>query len=129
MTLAKFKIHYEKIHIPLVQAISGPYFPKSHTRLYIQRPEVNPSAASTNRAENDKYPAAALNSAQANFDYDAIAELIFEDQTHFQAFMRLVGAEEAAKTLAADEERFLDREKMRVVIVDERNVTTAAKTG
>ena len=129
MTPAEFKTYYENSHMPLVQRIGGVHFPKSHTRSYIQRSEVDTSATSTGDGENAKYPATVLIGNQAEFDYDSVAELVFEDQTHFQLFMGAISENEAAKTLAADEEKFLDRGKMRAVMVDERNVMTPAKTG
>ena len=94
----------------------------------MQRSEAHTSAGPTNGGENAKYPAKVLIGNQVDFDYDSLAELVFEDEIHFQTFMRIIGVKEAAEKLEADEKNFLDRPKMRVVMVDERNVTTPAKT-
>ena len=67
--------------------------------------------------------------SQADFDYDAFAELVLEDQAHLQAFMDVVGEKGAAERLAEDEERFSDRGKMRIGMVDECNVTTGPRAG
>ena len=128
-TPAEFKSHYESCHVPLVQSITGSHFPKSHTRLYIQRSEVDASTISSDAVENANYPAAVMIGTQADFDYDAFAELVFEDQTHFQTFMGLVGAKEAAEKIKADEEKFLDRGKMKVVMVDDVKAAAPVKTG
>ena len=130
-TPTDFKSHYESRHIPLIQSLAGPHFPKSHTRRYIQRSEVDASSysSSANGGENAKYPATVLMGTQAEFDYDAFAELVFDDEGHFQTFMGVVGAKEAAERIAADEEMFLDRGRMMVVVVDECRVTTTVVKG
>ena len=43
--------------------------------------------------------------------------------------MGVVGAKEAAERIAADEEMFLDRGRMMVVVVDECRVTTTVVKG
>ena len=43
--------------------------------------------------------------------------LIFEDEIAFQAFFGLVNQPEAADKIAENEEMFLDRSKMKVVIL------------
>ena len=62
--------------------------------------------------------------SQADFDYDAIAELVFDDEAAFQTFFGVVSGKEAAERIARDEERFMVRERMRVVVVGEGVVTT-----
>ena len=46
--------------------------------------------------------------AQADFRYDALAEVRFEDRARFETFVGIVGRR--------DEERFLDRGRMGVVV-------------
>jgi len=50
-------------------------------------------------------------------DFDAISELIFEDQAAFQSFFDVMTQPENAARLAADEELFLDRSKVPIVIL------------
>ena len=114
-TPAAFKSHYEDTHIPLIQSLTGPHFPQSHKRFYIHRsPDSNPENA---------YPATVLAGAQSDFQYDAFAELSFEDEGEFQTLMGIVGRGEAKERLAADEEVFMDRPRMSVVVVEEPVVT------
>ena len=121
---AAFKSRYESSHVPLVQSIAGPHFPKTHTRRYIERSESNISSAANNGTTNANHPATVMVGTQADFDYDAIAELTFEDAAAFQTFFGLVSQPEAAEKIAKDEEMFLDRARTRIAVVDECNVAT-----
>jgi EthD domain len=122
-TPAHFKTMYESKHIPLVQSITGSLFPLSHTRRYLARAECSPQVGS----DKSTYPAAVLVGGQADFDYDAIAELLFQDQAAFQAFFAKVSEPANAQKLAEDEDLFLDRSRMRAVALDDTVVTTAHK--
>ena len=99
----EFKKHYETTHIPLLQLYGGEHFPNSHKRHYLQFNENNePTVVQGNKAA---------------FDFDAIAEVSFNDEAAFQAFLAALRVEEASKTLRMDEEKFSDGEKMRIVVV------------
>lgn len=109
---AAFKSHYESSHVPLLQSIAGSHFPKAHIRRYVHRTES--SASSTNDKD---YPATVLAGVQSDFEYDAIAELVFDDESAFQTFFGVVSQPGAADKIAKDEEMFLDRLKMKVVVL------------
>lgn len=111
LTPSAFRTHYETTHMPLVQSIAGPNFPIAHKRTYIHRSEDAP------------HDAMVLVGDQAGFECDAIAELSFEDDEHFKAFMGAVGTKEAKKKLENDEEMFMDRGKMRAVVAGGQAVT------
>jgi EthD domain len=98
-----FKKHYETIHIPLLQFYGGEHFPKSHRRHYLQF------------SENDQ--PTVVQGDKAAFDFDTIAEVSFDDEAAFQAFLAVLTVEEASKTLRMDEDKFSDREKMKIVVV------------
>ncbi|KAM0802716.1 EthD domain-containing protein [Usnea florida] len=118
-TPASFKTHYETIHIPLIQSLTGPHFPQSHKRYYIQR-----SSDDTTTSEHaNAYPATVLAGTQSDFQYDAFAELTFEDEAEFQTLMGIVGQGEARERIARDEEVFMERERMQVVVVEGPVVT------
>ena len=61
--------------------------------------------------------------SQEDFEYDTFAELVFDDKAAFQAFYTLMSQEEPAEKLAKDEELFMERGKLKVVIVDDCIVT------
>ncbi len=117
-TPAAFKSHYESRHVPLIQSLTGTHFPQSHKRFYILRSE---DAGANNN--NTDYPATVLVGTQQDFQYDAFAELIFEDAAKFQTFMGIVSQGEAKEALARDEEMFLDRTRLTAVVVGETLVT------
>jgi len=81
ITPEEFQHHYENVHLPLVQALTGSLFPQSHTRLYIQRNHREGGAK-----RNQTTPATVLNGTQELFNYDAVATMKFSSQDAFQAF-------------------------------------------
>jgi EthD domain len=98
-----FKQHYETIHMPLIQFYGGEHFPKTHRRHYPQFDENNQPTL--------------LRGDRTAFDFDAIAELGFDDEAGFKAFIAALTSEEASEALRMDEDKFCDREKMKVVVV------------
>jgi hypothetical protein len=118
LSLAEFKELYEN-HVRLLQRLSGPDFPLTHARRYIARTEQPETAAAEDASQhrNAKTPATVLIGSPADFDYDAIAELTFADQVAFQGFAAKIGAPKVAKEIAEDEEKFLDRPKLGVVVL------------
>lgn len=119
-TPEEFRAHYENSHVPLVKEIAGEHFPLSHIRRYLHRTQGK--AEGTER--NAEYPATVLIGSQADFDYDAFAELTFADVTAFQTFFGITKQPENQARIQADEAKFLDGSKMTVVVVGETTVTT-----
>ena len=122
----EFKDHYESSHVPLIKSLAGTHFPQSHKRFYIQRTadaDADDNDDDDGDDKNNKYPATILVGSQPDFQYDALAELTFENATKFQTFMSIVSQGEAREMLAKDEEIFLDRERMTAVVVGETVVT------
>ena len=117
---AEFKSYYENNHVPLVKSLAGSTFPISHVRRYLDRTQTD--APSADGGVNANYPASVLIGKPTDFEYDVIAELTFEDEAHFQAFMAIVGQREAAAKIEKDNSYFLDSEKMRVVVVGDITV-------
>lgn len=108
-----YKLHYETVHIPMLQEIAGPLFPQSWTRHYIQR----------SAGEDGTRSATVTHGNQADFSYDSYAELIFEDKIAFETFFARLHEKDAFEKLKGQEEKFADRAKFRMAIVDETNVT------
>lgn len=119
-TPEQFRTHYEGTHVPLVKEIAGEHCPLAHTRRYLHRTEG--TVEGTER--NASCPATVLMGSQSDFDYDPFEELSFTDLNHFQTFFGLTQQPENAARLAADEEQFLDRAKMPVVVLGEPVSTT-----
>jgi hypothetical protein len=98
-----FKTYYETSHLPLLRFFAGALFPKHHKRYYL------------NFDKDDKPEV--LQGDKAVFDFDAIAEVSFDDKSHFQAFLESLRGEEAHKKLTQDEDKFSDRGKLKIVVV------------
>ncbi|RFU34927.1 hypothetical protein B7463_g1415, partial [Scytalidium lignicola] len=98
-----FKNHYETSHIPLLQHFAGNLFPKHHKRYYLQ-------------FSADSQPTV-LQGNKAFFDFDAVAEVSFNDEPGYKAFIDVLSTEEASKTLVEDEEKFSGREKIKIVVI------------
>lgn len=122
LTPTDFKTHYEA-HVTLLKSLAGDDFPLSHKRHYVSRANVEtaPEGASTRNALT---PATVLVGQQSDFDFDAYAEVTFADQAAFEAFSAKVYAPDAAAQIRADEEKFLDREKLGIVLLGEVVETT-----
>ena len=55
-------------------------------------------------------------------DIDAVFQLDFDDEAACKKFVEIIYQEDAQRKLAADEELFLDRGKLRIVVQGEVNV-------
>lgn len=100
--------------MPLLCRVTGNLFPRSYTRRYIERAEGASPRTST---LPPPYPATVLIGAQAEFEYDAIAELVFEDAPAMRAFFAHVTHGAAAPYVAANEDMFFDRPRTKAVVV------------
>jgi len=99
---SEFKDHYEG-HVRLLKFYAGDLFPKIHRRHYL-------------RCGTDDQPTI-LRGDKAFFDFEAAAEIFFDNETAYQAFLDSLRTEEAREKIAADENKFSDREKLRMVVI------------
>lgn len=120
LTPDEFKQKYEN-HVQLVKRLAGDDFPLSHTRRYIARTVVDEADGD---GVNAKTPATVIIGSQDAFPYDAVAELTFTDQAAFQAFGAKMMSPPASEELAVDEEGFLDRPKLQIVVLGDVVETT-----
>lgn len=107
-------------HIAIViMSITGPNFPRQHTRRYIQRtPDYASGLPPRNQNSNANWPATNLFNNAADPDIDAIAELVFGDEAGCKKFFEIIKEDDAQRKLASDEELFLDRGKLKVVALN-----------
>ena len=101
----------------VVHSITGSNFPKQHTRRYIQRTPDDSANSSESGTSNAKWPATSLFGPAPEPDIDAIAELVFYDEAGCKKFFEIIKQEDAQRKLAADEELFLDRGKLKAVVL------------
>lgn len=123
ISVEDFRKHYEA-HVQLIKQLSGDLFPLAHKRTYIARTAVGtaPEGASTRNATT---PAMVIAGQQADFDFDAYAELTFANHAALTSFSaKVLQDPEVAAQIAADEEQFLDRSKIGIVMLGDVVETT-----
>lgn len=113
----EFIDYYENKHVPLIKSLTGNLFPASHTRHYIGRAPADGSGSGATDA-----PWVVMGDA-SEVTWDSMAILTFKDDEHFNKAMQLLSDEEMAAKLAADEENFVDRSKLKAVIIGEVSET------
>ncbi|KAJ6443501.1 FtsJ-like methyltransferase [Purpureocillium lavendulum] len=115
LTPTEFRDYLEGKHMMLLKQLFGTLFPTSHVRRYIHRTEAE---------SGDAPPATVLVGSQADFEYDAISELTFENEDAFKGFFTKYQSKEVAAAIQQDEEHFLDSGRMRAVVLGEVHETT-----
>ena len=98
-TVEEYRDHYDNIHVPLARSLTGPWFPLSHTRHYTG---LN----------------ATLDAGSADVDWDSLAVLTFNNETHAGTFSYLLSqVPENAEKIHEDELKFMREEGPEMVIV------------
>jgi uncharacterized protein (TIGR02118 family) len=94
MSTEEFRDYYENQHIPLVLKFIS--MPKVYKRNYLIR--------------GDEF-----NVEDPSIDFDCITEAVWDDRAEFTEFINNVNRDE----IRLDEEKFLDRDRLRVYVVEE----------
>ncbi|KAJ5133876.1 hypothetical protein N7448_001104 [Penicillium atrosanguineum] len=105
-------------------SIFGDESPLSHKRSYIARYTIDSSTEGVTNTRNASTPARAIVGQQSDFDFDAYAELMSEDQIAYDAFLAKVFFPEAAAEIAADEEKSHGKSKLAIVTSGDVFATT-----
>lgn len=100
----KFKAYYDGNHVPLIQELTGALFPLSHTRWYVERNR-------TSNAGTVDYSASVVSGVQTDFSFDAISELVFEDEEAYRNFNVTLMQDDIMKKVQEDCKNFLDMRK------------------
>ncbi|MFD9739874.1 EthD domain-containing protein [Umezawaea sp. NPDC059074] len=95
ITSEAFQDHYENHHVPLVLSLAP--LPRVYKRRYVVRGD-------------------AANLESPDLAFDVMTEMVWDDRSGFENWISTLGVPE----IAEDEARFLDREKTRAYVVDER---------
>jgi EthD domain len=118
LTPTQFRDYLETKHMPLLQSLAGEVFPRVHSRRYIDRQPTETSADSPSGVSG--YPANVLAGSVDFFDYDCVVEHVHESEDAFKVFFaKMMGDPEVAAKLQEDEEVFMDRGRMKAVVVSE----------
>lgn len=106
---SQFRTYIEEKHVPLVKSLLGANHPSTHTRYYTNKD----SGFMVGTASSE--------------DADVIAVMTFESQEVMQLSMQARRADGTREIIEADEERFMDRARVKVVVLGERDVGTTVK--
>jgi uncharacterized protein (TIGR02118 family) len=104
MSLEDFRKYYENRHAPLILSLM-PRPPRHYVRRYIKF-EGNPIDPSAERPQELEF-------------VDCITEVWFDDRAAFDATLGKFSEAVTRQQIADDEDNFLDRTKIRHVVVDE----------
>jgi len=127
-----------------LKELTGEHFPLSHIRHYIQRIvryahqktsshrfptnttcftlQEGPKTE-TNSELNPTTPATVFVGAQTDADWDCVSELIFADETAFQAYLGLMMRPDNWAKIQEAEGKVIDSAKNKIVVVGEAVVT------
>jgi hypothetical protein len=96
MSTEDFIDYYENHHVPIILSVLPN--PDVYKRHYVQRGD-------------------AINVGEPTIDFDVVTEVAFTDRRTFEWWLSAVGAGARGELVAADEARFLDRERTRACVV------------
>ncbi|KGO74428.1 Dimeric alpha-beta barrel [Penicillium italicum] len=103
ITHEEFKTRYEQ-HMRMIAELCGDAAPLSHTRSYLKHDaKSNPM----------------LLAGRVDETYDAVVTMSFEDEAAFGRFCQVLEMPEAKAMIEADEAGFWDRERMKVMVVED----------
>lgn len=100
----EFRTYCEEKHVPYVKSLLGADHPLTHTRYY------------TNK--DSGY----LIGSPSPTDADLIAVITYENKEAMQQSMRARRADGVRELIEADEDKFMDRSKVQVVVLGEADV-------
>jgi hypothetical protein len=131
LTFDEFQHHYEHTHLPLAHTLLSDVWPTTFRRRYLAR--VNRKGFGG--PANPDRPALTLRGQVSDIDCDCIGEMNFPSEKAFRQFYKKYHEKEIAAVLAEDENRFLEKGKVKVIVVGETwssgpdGVTTIEKSG
>jgi uncharacterized protein (TIGR02118 family) len=102
LTFEQFREHYETRHAPLARSLLPQI--KSYVRNYVRHDLSHQSAGPEPSGEGP--------------DFDVVTEFTFETREDYERLMAAYADPVIQRTIAEDEERFLDRAATRFFIVD-----------
>lgn len=115
LTPKEFEDYYDNVHAPLIKKLMGKSFPDTHARYFLKRKSDVPNTP-------DSLVPLVLMGTAADFDYDAIVVMTFEDEAQFLDFQTKFATPEIGGQLAASAEKFIIQSALRVVAVQNPHI-------
>jgi hypothetical protein len=109
---AEFRDYIEDHHVPYVKSLLGQHHPLTHTRHYTHKDESNANGVGI------------IVSDAVDSDADVVAVMTFENQEKLKESMNFRYQDGVREKIQADEDKFMDRSRVKVVIVGEDSHTT-----
>jgi hypothetical protein len=114
LSRGEFRDYYEEKHVPLALSFIRPFL-LDYRRTYLQdEAGYADMVAGDGEAQRDD-----------SFAYDCVTEMWFRDEAAAERMFEVLSRPEVRDALTADENRFLDRESVRVIRCEERQTALA----
>ena len=126
LTPEEFKNYIETKHVPLVSSLLGPDHGQLHARIYLSREERTTGSIIPSDPTRSDDSVTVLHGAADKLDFDALAHITYENEEAFKRSRARRLESEFGAIIAADEEKFLLREKVVVAAASEAFVSTYA---
>ena len=117
MPTADFISYYETHHVPMINRLVGPEnMPLVYKRRYTHRDDESRVRIRASQGPDGQ----TLEGPGETVDFDVVTEISFESKEKSQAWLAaLVKNGDGGKMVVEDEERFLDRARMRAHVIEE----------
>lgn len=109
INLNEFRTYIEDTHVPLVRSLLRDAHPTTHTRYYV-----------------NKESGFMLGSPTPD-EADLIAVITYDSQEHLQESMNRRTADGTRQVIEADEDNFMDRSKVRVVVLGPNDIGRSSR--
>ena len=106
-TFQDYKSYYELHHSKNVRGYLGDDYPATYTRHYVERS----SDGDSSHISANGTPAAFLTGSAAEFTYDCVTIMTWQDQEAYERMVTKFADPEVVRQFVADEEMFIDRPK------------------
>lgn len=109
LTPAQFHDYIENTHVPYVKSLLGTHYPKSHTRYY-----------------TNKHAGYALGTVSEE-DPDLVAVIEYESEERMRESMKVRMGQGVREKIQEDEDRFMVRERVKLIVLGEGAVSRGGR--
>ena len=110
-SVADFIKYYDNTHVPIIKKAMGPSFPLTHARYYLKRQPGSDTPV-------------IFGGTVADFDYDVITVMTFEDEAHLNDFNTKYQDPAIGGVIMASADKFIVSSILRIVGLEPPHITT-----